>query len=118
MALFRVLEVNSGRAAAMKRHHVCAPFTRCLARAQAADSEREDALARLRTAAEETAQLKGKANYADSLRVYYVQYSPKTPFYSETRQLWLSCHVMLRHVVSHRLFAIESHFIFSHLFFG
>ena len=43
--------------------------TRCLNRAEAADSEREDAMARLRAVAEQTAELKGKANYADSLRV-------------------------------------------------
>ncbi len=42
---------------------------RCLERAQAAESEREDAVVRLRAAAEETAELKGKLKFTDSLRV-------------------------------------------------
>lgn len=77
--LFGVIRAVNSSAATMKRTtctvstitpsppHVT--FTRCLERAEAADSEREDALARLRAAAEEAAELKGKANYADSLRV-------------------------------------------------
>lgn len=44
-------------------------MARCLEGAEAAASEREDAMMRLRAVAEETAELKGKANYADSVRV-------------------------------------------------
>lgn len=54
-------------------------ITRCLERSSAADSEREDLVVRLRAAAEEAAELKGRVNYADSLRVSQVQQQNTLP---------------------------------------
>lgn len=70
-------------------HHHIIVATRCLERVQAADSEREEAAARLRMVAEETADLKGKANYADSLRVSRVARRWALPDASELHPIYL-----------------------------
>lgn len=43
---------------------------RCVERAQAAESEREEAVARLRSAVEEAAELKGRLKNSDLLQVW------------------------------------------------
>lgn len=49
--------------------HTFVVLARCVGRAQTADSERANAMARLRRAVDESAELKGRLKYTDALRV-------------------------------------------------